>query len=199
MFREAVARCNPTYLYGLTATPKRKNNDEKLIYAYLGPCLHTLSKSDIAQSDAEKAVSSNAPTVIIRETKMSLPFTPKNRDFQTVTKILSFDTERNRLICEDIAKEVRAGNKCLVLTERKEHAEILDYYLHRDFEIILLPATLLPNNEATKRNRLSTATSKYSLRPGKFWVKEAILPTLIACFWCFHFRLRESLYSISAV
>src|SRR3989338_3270772 len=65
--------------------------------------------------------------------------------------------------------------------------------------LFYLPATSRPNNEATKRNRLSTATSKYSLRPGKFWVKEAILPTLIACFWCFRFLLRESLHSISVV
>jgi len=39
-FREVVAQLNPQFLYGLTATPKRKHNDEKLIYIYIGenPC-----------------------------------------------------------------------------------------------------------------------------------------------------------------
>ena len=35
-FREVVTKLNPHFLYGLTATPKRKHNDEKLIYLYIG-------------------------------------------------------------------------------------------------------------------------------------------------------------------
>jgi len=193
MFREAVARCNPKYLYGLTATPKRKNNDEKLIYAYLGPCLYTLSKSDIAQSDAEKAVGSNAPTVIIRETKMSLPFTPKARDFQTVTKILSFDTERNRLICEDIAKEVRADNKCLVLTERKEHAEILDYYLHRDFEIILFTGDLTPKQRSDKEKQIKHGDFQVLIATGQILGEGSDIADLDCLFLVFPFSFEGKL------
>lgn len=33
-FREAIVHFNAFYLYGLTATPKRKNNDQKLIFIY---------------------------------------------------------------------------------------------------------------------------------------------------------------------
>ena len=39
-FREAIVDFNSFYLYGLTATPKRKNNDEKLIYVYIGNILY---------------------------------------------------------------------------------------------------------------------------------------------------------------
>jgi len=35
-FRKVITKLNPYYLYGFTATPKRKNNDEKLIYIFLG-------------------------------------------------------------------------------------------------------------------------------------------------------------------
>jgi superfamily II DNA or RNA helicase len=35
-FRGIVSQLNPYYLYGLTATPKRKHNDEQLIYMYIG-------------------------------------------------------------------------------------------------------------------------------------------------------------------
>ena len=32
------------YLYGLTATPKRKNNDQKLIFVYIGNILHQVNQ-----------------------------------------------------------------------------------------------------------------------------------------------------------
>ncbi|MEX2633689.1 MAG: hypothetical protein WD267_06625, partial [Balneolales bacterium] len=40
MFRETIARLNSYYLYGLTATPMRKNNDEVLIL-YIGRIART--------------------------------------------------------------------------------------------------------------------------------------------------------------
>lgn len=45
-FRKAIASLNPRYLYGLTATPKRKNNDEKIIYAYIGDVVATLTQPE---------------------------------------------------------------------------------------------------------------------------------------------------------
>jgi superfamily II DNA or RNA helicase len=41
-FRELITQFNPYYLFGLTATPKRKYNDEKLIYYYIGEILTIL-------------------------------------------------------------------------------------------------------------------------------------------------------------
>jgi len=45
-FREAIVNFNSFYLYGLTATPKRKNNDEKLIYVYIGNILYNADQID---------------------------------------------------------------------------------------------------------------------------------------------------------
>ena len=41
-----------------------------------------------------------------------------------------YHINRNNQIAQDIAIEVNKGQKCLVLTERKEHAEILNLYLN---------------------------------------------------------------------
>src|SRR3989338_5251195 len=46
-FREVIAQLNPKYIYGLTATPKRKHNDEKLIYIYIGDIIARMKASDI--------------------------------------------------------------------------------------------------------------------------------------------------------
>jgi hypothetical protein len=45
-FRDAIVNFNSFYLYGLTATPKRKNNDEKLIYVYIGNILYNANQID---------------------------------------------------------------------------------------------------------------------------------------------------------
>jgi len=45
-FREAIVNFNSYFLYGLTATPKRKNNDEKLIYVYIGNILYNAGQID---------------------------------------------------------------------------------------------------------------------------------------------------------
>ena len=44
MFRQVITQFNPYYLFGLTATPPRKHNDEKLIFIFLGDILHEVPK-----------------------------------------------------------------------------------------------------------------------------------------------------------
>src|SRR3989304_3609338 len=46
-FRQVIQNLNPLYIYGLTATPKRKHNDEKLIYIYIGDIIARMKASDI--------------------------------------------------------------------------------------------------------------------------------------------------------
>lgn len=41
-FRAVIAQLNAPHIYGLSATPKRKHNDEKLIYYYIGDIVATL-------------------------------------------------------------------------------------------------------------------------------------------------------------
>lgn len=42
-FRKVLSQLNVKHVYGLTATPKRKHNDEKLIYLYIGDIVASLS------------------------------------------------------------------------------------------------------------------------------------------------------------
>ena len=53
-FREVITKFNPYYLFGLTATPKRKGNDEKLIYAYLGDVIYEIPKNYQTKSPTKK-------------------------------------------------------------------------------------------------------------------------------------------------
>ncbi len=142
MFRQVIVKFNPYYLYGLTATPKRKHNDEKLIFIYLGNIIYEVPR-DYNQIGGEPSAKLE---VSIRDTNFNLPFTIKNNDFPLLAKMLIFDSSRNLHICNDVAQKVKDGYKCLVLTERREHVEVLNHYLGRDFEVIALTGEL-PNRK----------------------------------------------------
>jgi superfamily II DNA or RNA helicase len=129
-FRNTVARFNSRYLYGLTATPFRKYNDGKLIFMYLG--------ERIAEVRVEALSGTKHPTIVIRDTPFDVPFEPKTDRFETLSKILVHDSERNKLIVKDILEEIGKGRKAVVLTEQKEHIESLGQLLKHSCEIVTL-------------------------------------------------------------
>ncbi|MCX6788003.1 MAG: DEAD/DEAH box helicase [Candidatus Kaiserbacteria bacterium] len=143
MFRDVVAKFPARYRFGLTATPSRKYNDEKLIGAYLGEVVHTIDKSEIESNYMQtNEQSADEDAVIVRTTNVATPFGTTSRDFQLISKVLSSDATRNALIAQDVAQEAHKNKKCLILTERKEHAEMLRAYLRKDFETVLFSGDL---------------------------------------------------------
>lgn len=131
-FRNVIVKLNSYYLYGLTATPKRKYNDEKLIFFYIGDILCQLGK------DYRTAKQIKDPIVNIRDTELSVPFENLTDDYQLLSKVLVFDTARNIQISEDIIEQVKLKRKILVLTDRKDHVQILNLYLKKSCETITL-------------------------------------------------------------
>ena len=190
MFRDVITKFNPQYLFGLTATPKRKNNDEKLIYAYLGDIIHEVPKN------YQSAVSSKPATkveIAIRETNLSFPFTTKRIDFQTIAKVLTFDSVRNRMIAEDIATEAKSGKKCLVLTERKEHVELLNFYLKRDFETIALTSDLPIVKRKQKENQIASGHFQILIATGQLLGEGSDIRNLDTLFLVFPFSFEGKL------
>ena len=129
-YRDCIEQFHSYFLYGLTATPFRKNNDEKLLFAYLGDVIAEISMQTLSKN---KAV-----TVLIRDTNLETPFNAKTDKVETLLKILIHDSDRNRLILLDIEKEISAGRKAVILTERKEQIEVLRQYLKQQYEVITL-------------------------------------------------------------
>lgn len=126
-FREVISQLSSYYLFGLTATPIRKGNDERLIFVHIGDIIHEIK---INSQQSRKL------SVIIRETDLMIPFDYKTDQTETLYKALIHDTSRNQLISEDIQAEVAGGNKVLVLTERKEHIEALQQFLKSKCEVL---------------------------------------------------------------
>lgn len=191
-FRDVITQFSPKYLYGLTATPTRKNNDEKLIFVYLGDILHTVPK-DYNQQSSTTNNSSNELKVLIKETDLSIPFKVGVTQFPVLSKILTFDTKRNYQIIEDIVKEAKAGKKCLVLTERKDHADVLGQYLKHDFETSVLTGTLTPRKRQEKEKQVADGHFQILIATGQLLGEGTSLKNIDCLFLVYPFSYEGKL------
>lgn len=166
-FREVIAKLNSQYLYGMTATPKRKHNDEQLIFVYIGNIIAEMEAGNTNDDIDIKPISK--PKIIIKETDLEIPFKWKTDKFQLLTKIISFDTTRNKMITEDILKQVEGGNKTLVLSERKEHLEILDLYLKGKCETIVISGDDSTPQRTSKLKQINNGHYQVILSTGQFF------------------------------
>ncbi len=141
-FQQTISKINTFYIYGLTATPFRKYSDGKLIFVFLGEII-----SEILSSENTPL---NSPKIVIRETTLDTPFNPKTDKFEVLSRILVHDSIRNKLIVDDIQKEISSGRKIVVISERKDHIDVLSQYLRNNFEIISLTGD---DNEVSRQSK----------------------------------------------
>lgn len=142
-FRNAISELNSKFLYGLTATPKRKHNDEKLIYVYIGDILADMN----SLMSPGSSLNTSGLKVSFKKTGLEVPFNWKTDHFETIAKIISYDTGRNKLISENITGQIALNRKVLVLSERKEHITTLELFLKGKCESI----TITGNDSKSKR------------------------------------------------
>lgn len=161
-FREVIGRFSSYYIYGLTATPIRKNNDEKLIFIHIGDVIHQ------AKYPIEKTLPSKKVSVIIKETDLMVPFDYKTDKPEMLYQILIHDSERNRLIIDDIKAEVNAGRKVLVLTERKVHIEIINQYLKNNYEVITISGKDAVSARNSKLRQIKDGQFQILISTGQF-------------------------------
>ena len=144
-FRETIINFNSFYLYGLTATPKRKNNDEKLIFVYIGNIIHELKQKELLSKKRIK------PEINIKKTDLYVPFDYKTDKYEIISQVLIYDSQRNKIIVDDIKKNAARFKTILILTERKAHVDILYLYLKESFETITIHGD---DSEAVRRSKI---------------------------------------------
>jgi superfamily II DNA or RNA helicase len=117
-FREIITHLNPYYLYGLTATPYRRDKLETIMFQTLGPPNTTIPIEKVAEHGG-----------IIMPTVKYRAISSKRIDTNNIQTILKehivHNTPRNRIIVSDVLKEAVNNNFCIVISDRREHCEIL--------------------------------------------------------------------------
>lgn len=160
-FRNTIGKFNSRYLYGLTATPFRKYNDGRLIFIHLGEVIAEIRTNELSAS--------NHPEIVIRNTQLDVPFNAKTDRFETLSKILVHDSERNKLILRDLVIELNKGKKVVVLTERKEHIDTLHQFLKQSFETITLSGDDSESSRNLKWKLLKAGSYQALITTGQFF------------------------------
>lgn len=160
-FREVMRHFHSYYLYGFTATPIRKNKDEKLIFIHIGDIIHEVVIPITANQNRQLSV-------IIQNTELFTPFNASTDKTEALLNILIHDTARNEMIVEDIKREVRAGRKILVLTERKAHVDILQQYLKGTCETIALTGEDSEQSKKAKLQLIDSSDFQVLIATGQF-------------------------------
>ena len=115
-FENVLKAVEAKYVYGLSATPVRKDGHHPIIFMQCGPVRYLVD----ARSQAEKRAFSHF--VVPRFTRTRLPDANNIQDMYA--GVVENDS-RNELLASDALKLVQEGRTPILLTERKEHAVLL--------------------------------------------------------------------------
>ena len=119
-----VSTFKAKYVYGLTATPIRRDGHQKIIFYQCGSILYstTTKQMNAAQDFAHYFIPRFSSFHYLSELTES---DSKNPSINQYYEKLVSNSARNELIIEDVKNAVKAGRTPLVLSERIEHLNLL--------------------------------------------------------------------------
>lgn len=184
-FRSTIEKLNTFYLYGLTATPFRKHNDEKLIFAFLGEIISEVGSTEIENFKHAQ--------IIVKNTNLDIPFNSKTESFETLSKILIHDSERNKLILNDIKIELSKGKRIAIITERKDHIDTLCLFLRQSYEVVTLSGDDSESNKKSKWEILQQGNFQILITTGQYFGEGSDLSTINSLFLVYPFSFKGKL------
>lgn len=121
-FEQVARRSKARFVLGLSATVARKDGHHPIIFMQCGPVRYRVD----ARAQAERR--SFDHRVRVRGTDFKLPTQLQGQARVTIPELyaaLAADEARNALIFDDVLAALEAGRAPLVLTERRDHLEVL--------------------------------------------------------------------------
>lgn len=118
-FTDVINQLSARYLYGATATVHRRDSLESLLFQNIGEI-----GAEISVDEVKKYGGIMTPTVRYKFITHS-----KKLDGNNIQKLLKehiiWNKKRNNTIVGDVIREAIDGHYCIVLSDRKDHTEIL--------------------------------------------------------------------------
>ena len=149
-FEQVLMSIKAHTIYGLTATPIRKDGHQPIIFMQCGPIrFSTDAKSQIAKQSFDRFLIPRFTSYnSILEDRLSIA---------TLYKYLSEDEIRNNLIVEDTCKAVNTGRTPIILTNRTAHVSVLAEKLKATIKnVISLTGTGTAKEKREAMQRLQT-------------------------------------------
>jgi len=127
-FEKVLTQAKSKYVLGLTATPYRGDGHQPIIHMQCGPICYRIKQKDMTAHIASSIV-------IPRVTTFSYPWTEGSKIVDLSSRMIE-SHERNQLIVDDIVNVLDGGRFPLILTERREHLEMLAKLLQGKVEFL---------------------------------------------------------------
>ena len=159
-YADVIKRIESKYLYGLTATIKRSDKKEKIIFKMFGNILYENTNDNICKVKK---------TLIPEFTTFSYNYNEKTLPYSDAISLLIKDKNRNEQIVSSLIKSIEEEKNVLVLSERLEHLQLIKKSLQDQENVFLLNGenTIKENKEIlnkishTERNFVILATGKF--------------------------------------
>ena len=127
-FEKVLSQVKAKYVLGLTATPYRRDGHQPIIHMQCGPVSHRIKQKDLSAHIS-------ASWIFPRVTDFEHAWNDDIK-IQDVSSRMIEDIERNELIVRDVIGSLEEGRFPLILTERREHLEILAKLLESKVEVL---------------------------------------------------------------
>ena len=161
-FEMVLNEVRAKYVLGLTATPERQDGHQKIIFMAAGPIRHKVKNTSENKFDQQVIVHQlydTPPTQLIQSEDR-----PKISD---AYRWIMENNERTQLIIDDVFTCVQQSKHPIVLTERREHAEMIhSTFLEKGIDSVVLKGAMRAVERKDIEERLPTAqvvvaTGKY--------------------------------------
>ena len=128
---EVLQKVNARYVYGVSATIKRDDSLERLIYMLLGPVRHTFTAK-------ERAIEQGISHLVYPRYTRIIDTLESKEDINAAFDIISRSALRNRQIEDDVQECINNKRTPVILTRHKEQAKILYNDLQGVADVIFL-------------------------------------------------------------
>lgn len=156
-FEQILKSIPARYVYGLTATPIRKDGHQPIIFMQCGPIRYSAeAKSQLAKQTFKR-------WLIPRFTAYR-DLSDSSSTYAQIVQSLATDEARNALIVEDVCKTLAVGRSLIVLTTLTSHVEQLSQLLSTCCKnIITLVGSESMKDKRQKMERLAELSPKEPL------------------------------------
>lgn len=148
-FLQVMNAIRPKYVYGLSATVKREDGLENIVYSQCGKVAFEYTADKLAYSRGI------LQCFVPRFTSVTLPIdVARNFNHTEAVKSIASDEGRNELIIQDANKLVENKHKVLILTSLVSHVQLFKVELNKGkHKVVTLSGSMSKSelNEALKR------------------------------------------------
>ena len=154
---KVMQKVNARYVYGVTATPKRGDNLEKIIHMLLGPIRHSYTAK-------ERAIEQGIGHYVYPRYTRVIDTNENKSDINGSYSLISTNVVRNDMILEDTRACVKEGRTPVILTRYKEQAKYLYEHLQKDADyVFVLYGDNSDKENSEVRRRLKEVAGNQSL------------------------------------